>query len=99
VILAKIRFYWRYSQVYWRKNNYIGEVHRFIGENKIILANWKFPMIFSSLVSTSMNCSSFVPEQADQPRIGLFFCKKTKRKIHIIQYNFAIPDIMKALAM
>jgi hypothetical protein len=97
VILAKIRFYWRYSQVYWRKNNYIGEVHRFIGENTIILANWKFPMIFSSLVSTSRNAAASFQNKPISLESAFFFVKNREDKFHTIQYNFAIPDMMKAL--
>jgi hypothetical protein len=46
--LAKNDLYWRSSQIYWRKSIFIGEVHKFIGENQNLLANWKFPSIFSS---------------------------------------------------
>ncbi len=37
-LLAKIRFYWRSSPIYWRKFDFIGDFHRFIGENLILLA-------------------------------------------------------------
>jgi hypothetical protein len=48
-LLAKIRFYWRSSQIYWRKINFIGDFHKFIGENSLLLANWKLSTIFSNL--------------------------------------------------
>jgi hypothetical protein len=40
-LLAIIRFY-------WRKSFFIGENQQLIGENKILLANWKFHAFFSS---------------------------------------------------
>jgi len=33
---------------YWRKNKFIGDFHLLIGENQILLANWKFRTFFSS---------------------------------------------------
>lgn len=47
-LLAKIRLFWRSSQIYWRKFDFIGDFRRFIGENPNILANWKFPVISSN---------------------------------------------------
>jgi hypothetical protein len=53
-IWAKI-IYWRSSQLFWRFFHFIGENELFICENLIILAkftillaNWKFPLIFTS---------------------------------------------------
>ena len=47
-LLAKIQFYWRSSQIYWQKFDFIGDFHKFISENPNILANWKLSLIFSN---------------------------------------------------
>ncbi|MBS8266671.1 hypothetical protein DYI25_19795 [Mesobacillus boroniphilus] len=44
ILLAIIYFY-------WRKNYFIGEKLQLIGENQILLANWKFQAFFSSFPS------------------------------------------------
>jgi hypothetical protein len=49
-ILAKKEIYWRNYIIYWRKNEYIGEFGRFIGEKSILLANWKKVFFFSSSI-------------------------------------------------
>lgn len=33
---------------YWRKSDFIGGVHNVIGENSLLLANWKLSIIFSN---------------------------------------------------
>jgi hypothetical protein len=38
-------------EFYWRKSYFIGDFTLLIGENQILLANWKFRAFFSSLGS------------------------------------------------
>ncbi|KIY22594.1 hypothetical protein UB32_07595 [Mesobacillus subterraneus] len=52
ILLAIFRFY-------WRKYIFIGDFPYFIGENKILLANWKLSSFFSSKKNRSMQNRRF----------------------------------------
>ena len=46
--IGDFRFLLAIFKIYWRKINFIGDNELFIGENQILLATWKFSLIFSS---------------------------------------------------